>query len=190
MFQRGFKTSCEQTAIALRRQQLLHSEDPLCPRSVAKEKSIAIVTPSELPLLKAVTRQRLLTIHANCWSALTIPASPPLIIINPTHSAGRQNSDLMHELAHVLLDHVGSKTYIDPKTGLMLRSYDAAQEEEANWLAGCLLLPREALLRVKSMKLSNEEAMNEYGVSQEMLRFRMNVSGVNIQHRRSQVAVD
>lgn len=184
MFQRGFKTSCEQTASALRRQHSLRPDEALCPRVVAKAMNIAIVTPAELPMLSAATCKRLITTHAELWSALTIPSSPPVIVINPTHDRGRQNSDLMHELSHVLLEHVGSKTYIDPKSGMMLRSYDVIQEDEANWLAGCLLLPREALLRIKRAKLEDEIAKNEYGVSTPMLRYRMNVSGVNIQHRR------
>ena len=184
MFQRGFKTRCEQTAGALRRQLSIRTDRALCPRLVAETRKIAVITPNELPDLNADTRSRLLGIHADTWSAITIPSEPGLIVVNPTHSIYRQNSDLMHEVAHILLEHVGSEVYIDPKTSLMLRSYDSAQEEEANWLSGCLLLPREALLRVKRLQMRDSDAAQEYGVSSQMLQYRMNVSGVNLQHRR------
>ena len=76
--------------------------------------------------------------------------------------------------------------FVDPSTDLALRTHDKAQEEEANWLAGSLLLPREVLLHMKSTGLSDESACRQYGVSAKMLSYRMNVSGVNLQQRRSQ----
>src|ERR1700694_402211 len=45
------------------------------------------------------------------------------------------------------------------------------QEQEADWLAGCLLLPRDALLAIRRRRLSDEETCSEYGVSPAMLRF-------------------
>ena len=186
MFQRGFKTRCEQTAASLRRQYAIPPTGALDPRLVAQRLRIAVLTPQEIPGLSAQTCERLLTVHRDVWSAVTIPSAPPLIVVNPTHKLGRQNNDLMHELAHLLLEHAAAMTFIDPKTSLMLRSYDAAQEEEANWLSGCLLLPREALVKIKRLGVADDLAAAEYGVSTAMLRYRMNVSGVNIQYQRVQ----
>ena len=75
--------------------------------------------------------------------------------------------------------------FIDPSTGLALRAHDKAQEEEASWLAGCLLLPREILLHIKHNGLADDAACRHFGVSAKMLTYRMNVSGVNLQHRRT-----
>ncbi|MGO9638404.1 MAG: ImmA/IrrE family metallo-endopeptidase [Terracidiphilus sp.] len=145
-----------------------------------------IVTPDELPSLPPDVRHRLLTKHSAVWSAITISAVPPVIVYNPTHTAARQNSDLMHELAHLLLEHDPSKVYIDPKTRAVLRHHDKDQEEQANWLSACLLLPRAALLRIKQLHLSDSDACAKYNVSLDMLRFRMGTSGVSIQYQRRQ----
>jgi Zn-dependent peptidase ImmA (M78 family) len=92
----------------------------------------------------------------------------------------------MHELAHIFLGHKPTMLFMDPSADLALRTHDNAQEEEASWLAGCLLLAREVLLHIKATRLSDESACRQYGVSAKMLLYRMNVSGVNLQHRRSQ----
>ncbi len=186
MFKRGFKTYCEQTAEAFRRQRRIPIWEPLAAIVIAKEIRARVVTPDELPALPPDVLHRLLTEHSEVWSALTISATPPVIVYNPTHSLPRQNSDLMHELAHLLLEHIPSSVYIDPKTRVVLRHHDKDQEEQANWLMGCLLLPRAALLRIKQLKLSDPEVCATYLVSLQMLRFRMSASGVSIQFQRRQ----
>jgi IrrE N-terminal-like domain len=70
-------------------------------------------------------------------------------------------------------------------SGLALRTYNEEQEQEADWLAGCLLLPRDALLAIRRRRLSDEEICSEYGVSPAMLRFRLNITGVDVQLRRA-----
>ena len=146
-----------------------------------------MIQPTDLKHLADDARRRLVGKHSDCWSAITIPGKRrPLIVYNPAHSAARQNSDLMHELAHILLGHKPTRVFIAPNTGLALRAHDKVQEEEANWLAGCLLLPREVLLHIKADSLTDEAACRRYGVSAKMLIYRMNISGVNLQHRRAQ----
>jgi len=187
MFRRGFKSWCEETALNVRQHQKLAITAPLSPFVLARELQVAVIQPPDLKHLAEDVRRRLLGHHSDCWSAITIPGKRrPLIVYNPSHSAARQNSDLMHELAHILLGHKPTVVFIDPNTDLSLRTYDKAQEEEANWLAGCLLLPREVLLHIKATHISDETACRHYGVSAKMLTYRMNVSGVNIQHSRVQ----
>lgn len=64
---------------------------------------------------------------------------------------------------------------------MLLKSYDKLQEEEADWLSGCLLLPREALIAIKKRKLQLAEAASTFGVSQRMLNYRLATTGVNRQ---------
>jgi Zn-dependent peptidase ImmA (M78 family) len=188
MFRRGFKSWCEETALKVRQHQNLATIAPLSPFALARELQVPVVQPADLKHLAEDVRRRLLRQHSDCWSAITIPDKErPLIVYNPSHSAARQNSDLMHELAHILLAHKPTVVFIDPNTDLSLRTFDKAQEEEADWLGGCLLLPREVLLHVKGTHLSDEAACRHYGVSAKMLSYRMGVSGVNIQHSRTQV---
>ena len=41
---------------------------------------------------------------------------------------------------------------------IALRAHNKEQEDEASWLAGCLLLPRDALFSIRRRRLSDEEA--------------------------------
>jgi IrrE N-terminal-like domain len=187
MFRRGFKSWCEETAVKVRTHQGLAPTDALSPFVLARELRVRVIEPAALTELPEDVRRRLLGQHSDCWSAITIPGKRrPLVVYNPAHSAARQNSDLMHELAHIFLGHKPTMLFLDPSADLALRTHDNAQEEEANWFAGCLLLPREVLLHIKAIGLSDESACRQYGVSAKMLVYRMNVSGVNLQHRRSQ----
>jgi Zn-dependent peptidase ImmA (M78 family) len=184
MFKRGFKSWCDQTAEAIRRQRGMQAWEPLSARSLAEDLKAVVITPRDLPMLSPEICLRLLRNHNDIWSAITISSDPPLIVYNPEHSPGRQNSDLMHELAHLLLEHVPGTVYIDPKSKLVLRHHDRDQEDQANWLAGCLLLPRAALVKIKQAQWPNEEVCKHYLVSSKMLIYRMNTSGVNIQFGR------
>jgi hypothetical protein len=187
MFRRGFKSWCEETALNVRQHQDLASTAALSPFVLARELRVEVIQPANLKDLSEDVRRRLIGQHSDCWSAITIPGERRfLIVYNPSHSAARQNSDLMHELAHIFLGHKPTMLFLDPNTDLALRTHDKAQEEEANWLAGCLLLPRGVLLHIKSTGLTDESACRQYGVSAKMLSYRMNVSGVNLQHRRGQ----
>jgi IrrE N-terminal-like domain len=187
VFKRGFKAWCERTAVALRTKRGLAPSVPLPARLLGEELSVEILALTELETLDAECARRLAEEHAECWSAITLPGGGrPLIVYNHSHSPARQNSDLMHELSHLLLNHEPGMTFVDPNSGLAIRAHDKSQEEEAAWLSGCLLLPREALLRIKRMKLTPEKACEIYLVSLQMLTYRMNTSGVNIQQRRAQ----
>jgi Zn-dependent peptidase ImmA (M78 family) len=91
----------------------------------------------------------------------------------------------MHELAHIVLGHSAGRVDISPDGLLMLRTFDRKQEAEADWLAGCLLLPRDALLRIRRDGLSEDKAMGCYVVSKQMLDMRFRLSGVDVQLKRA-----
>ena len=90
----------------------------------------------------------------------------------------------MHELAHIILGHTPSRVDVTEDLQLLLRTHDRAQEDEANWLAGCLLLPRPVLVAVQRRRTQPGDAAREYGVSVPMFTYRLQVSGVQIQARR------
>jgi hypothetical protein len=187
MFRRGFKSWCEETAVKVRTNQNLTPTSPLSALVLARELRVEVLPPSELRYLAPDVIRRLTREHADCWSAITIPGKrSTLIVYNPAHSEARQNSDLMHELAHIFLGHKPTFVFIDPQTGLAIREHDKPQEEEAAWLSGCLLLPRVILTHIKSSRMQHDLACRHYCVSQQMLSYRMNVSGVNLQHSRTQ----
>ena len=90
----------------------------------------------------------------------------------------------MHELAHLILGHDPNTVFFVGESDLALRGYNRSDEDEANWLAATLLLPRDVLVHLQRRRISGQSALAAYGVSQQMLKFRMNVTGVNRQFRR------
>jgi Zn-dependent peptidase ImmA (M78 family) len=186
MFRRGFKTWAERASLRVRLKLKLAENSPLDPFGLAELLGIVVVTPSDLADLDANVCRRLINDYRDCWSAITVTdGRGHLIVTNPAHAKTRVHSSLAHEIAHVILDHEPSMMFMSPKSGMALRTHNEEQEQEANWLAGCLLLPREALMSIRRKGTSDEDACLEYGVSSAMLRFRLNVTGVNVQLRRA-----
>jgi len=58
---------------------------------------------------------------------------------------------------------------------------DADEEQEANWLAGCLLLPRTLLYRAAKRGLDSAEIARDFNVSEQMAAFRLRTTGVTRQ---------
>lgn len=185
MFERGFKTWCEKYAVEKRRTLGLAPYAPLDARELAKHLGIRIWTPHDVPGLSSETLAVLLRndgVTASCWSAVTLVVEKKIVVIlNSSHSPARQSSDLTHELSHRIRGHEADEVAITEEGLMLLKSYDKAQEEEADWLSSCLLLPRDALISIKRRKLSDPVATAEYRVSIRMLNYRMAMSGVNRQ---------
>jgi Zn-dependent peptidase ImmA (M78 family) len=61
----------------------------------------------------------------------------------------------------------------------------ADHEDEAAWLGGELLVPRDAARRLVFRRIGEDDAAAMYGVSIEMVRWRMNICGGQQMQRRS-----
>jgi len=185
-FERGFKSWAERTSLSFRRDLGLQPHSPLHPARLAEYLDVRLCTPKQIPGLKQKVLDQLLKHDPSGWSAVSVcQGERSLLIYNPTHSKGRQASDIMHELAHVILDHKPATMIMSHDGSMAMRSYNQKQEDEANWLAWCLLLPREALVRCKRGGDSVEEIAEEYGVSETLVRFRLRITGVESQLRAS-----
>lgn len=147
--------------------------------------NIPIYTPSDIPGLSNEYQAELLNDGASHWSAVSIfNGTSHIIIHNPTHTPARQQSNLMHELAHILCEHKLSES--EKIVGLpeALRDFNEEKENEANWLGGCLQLPRPALLYCMRKGLSIDDIATHYNCSVEMAQYRINITGVKIQMAR------
>ena len=181
---RGFKSRCEEMSNSLRTELGLRQEDPLPPEQLASYLEVSIWPVTELGL-EEDDLQQLLQVDCDSWSAITVSAAGrEALITNPRHRSGRLSSDVMHELAHLLLGHEPTTMYVVGDEGLALREFDQSKEQEADWLAGALLLPRGALLAIVNRRADYETACDAYGVSRQMLEFRMRVTGVKRQVER------
>jgi len=185
MFERGFKSWCEKLSLEFRAKLGLEPIDPLPARDLATHLGIQVRTTAEFSALSP-SSQSILD-GDDAWSAVTLEGSDKkLIILKATNTPGRQSSDLMHELSHHLLDHRPTPVDVSKEGLLMLHSYDRTHEAQADWLSSCLLLPRPALMLIKTRRDEESAAAQAYGVSIAMLKYRLDVSGINVQAARRQ----
>jgi Zn-dependent peptidase ImmA (M78 family) len=188
--QRGFKTKSESISAQLRQQLGLHLNAPLCPWSLAEHLSLHVFNIDELGLAQPDTDQ-LMNAGSSSWSGFTVrEAGLTGVVLNSSHSKRRLRSTLMHEVAHIYLKHVGSRVDV-LDTGLLLVSdFSPEQEEEADWLAGALLLPREALLLARKARKTVAQICEEFGASEDMCNWRLRMTAVDMQinRRRSKAA--
>ena len=181
-FERGFKSWAENTAVTLRARLGAKQIDPLVPLHLASHLGVQVWTPADVPDLPADSLSYLTSEEGDEWSALAVRVgSRDIVVLNSAHSPARQNSDLAHELAHLLRQHTPAQIVISEGTGIGLRTFNELQEAEANWLAGCLLLPRPALSYCAARGIAHDTIRERFGVSTELLRYRLSVTGVGRQ---------
>lgn len=179
-YKRGFKKWTDEKVVELRKELGLYASSPLCAFKLCEYLKIPIFEPSNVQGLSDEILNELLVNGSSHWSAATIPISDEnfLIIHNPTHSPARQQSNLMHELAHILCKHEVSEKVKNTGLSGFLRNFDEEQENEAEWLGACLQLPKPALIVSLKKKMSLEEIAKHYNCSLEMAQYRINISGV------------
>lgn len=113
-------------------------------------------------------------VDASEFSAVTVfRGSRRVVVHNDAHSRGRQASDVGHELAHGLLLHEPSPALDHDRS----RLWNPEMEEEADWLAGAILVSDEAAFSIAARRVPIDLAAEHYGVSEPMMRFRLNVTG-------------
>jgi hypothetical protein len=176
----GFKAKAEKLAAEFRNKLHLHPCAPMCAFKLANYLEIPIF--SALEFLHLQKDKEILSNDCE-WSALTMNTSSgaTIIIHNPFHSPARQQSDLMHEIAHVICEHKHPMKDFDVAVPVGMRSFNLIQEEEARCLGSTLQLPRPALLWAKKRDMSTFEIADYFNASQDMVVFRLNTSGVNKQ---------
>lgn len=181
----GFKSASERRSISVRAELGLKPADPLSARQLAAYLNVAVLGVDQVPGVTPALLGHLLGSDPESWSAFTVaPPEMTLIVLNTAHSPARQESDLMHEASHLLCEHEPSELVTIPGLDLPIRTFNKAQEEEADWLAGCLLLPRPVLELAMRRGLSDFQIAEEYGASYQMIRYRRGVTGVALQKSR------
>ena len=180
-FRRGFKARANDIALSLRKQAGLSETAALDPRDIFQRLSIQIVPLSEFWSVCPSEMEALLS-HSGGFSAMLIPVGwgKRVVIHNDSHSPRRQVSNLAHELAHVLLAHPPEVVCM----GDLARRPDSLVEAEAAHLGGCILVPNEAAYRLAVSGIDNSRAADIYGVSDEMITYRLRMSGALKRVRR------
>lgn len=178
---RGFKAQANRIAVGLRRQVGLAAQEPIDVYALAAHLGIAVVPLSVFKETCGAEVSQLTTRDAGAFSASLISFGDGnrMVIFNHEHSPVRQNSDIAHELGHALLAHP-----LEILPGLVdCRDFDPDLENEANHLAGYILVPNEAARRIAMSGMPLDLAQSKYGVSRQMLDWRLNMSGARRQYQ-------
>ena len=182
---RGFKAWCERTSHEYRSSLGVSPTDPLDPRRLANLLDVRVTTPEAIAGLSRETVSQLTSVDRESWSAVTIAHhGKRLVVLNSGQSRARQTSSLAHELAHIVLNHTTDQAVLSDEGFLFRGNYDAVQEEEADWLAGCLLVPRDGLLAACRRRADHHYLTMRFGVSRDMIAWRLRMTGVSRQLKR------
>ena len=170
----GFKKEANEIAKEVRKELYLNVYEALDPWKLLSLLEIPVMTLTEFKGASAPCVRHFTYIEADAFSAVTVfRGNQRLVIHNDTHSKSRQVSNLTHEAAHGLLHH-------RPSPALDLngcREWDERIEKEAEYLAGALLVTEDAALQIVRKEVPLHVAAQQLGVSQQMLTYRLNITG-------------
>jgi len=187
---KGFKTKAEAKSLEIR-SQLNLSATVACPaRLVAGLFNTSVIPLQSLNNVVAehltdlfdhkVVNQRLslLSSGTSGFSAVAVVVENlKLIIFNDANSVARQESDIMHELAHIICEHPGDCLQLNSTIGL--RNYNAQYEEEASWLGATLQIPDQGLYKLAKLGYTNQQIAEIFGASLEMTTYRRRILAID-----------
>lgn len=175
-FKHGFKTEAEKIALDFREKLSLPHFSHLPAQALAEYLEVPCFPFSDWGGDTSI-------LNRNGVSALTMChcSGLRLIAYNDHHSPARIQSDLMHELAHIIRGHKPPEHYKDIPIPSDVRSYNAEEEEEAIYLGGCLQIPRYALVQAFKRKMDRQGMSEFFNASLEMVRYRIGITGVERQ---------
>ena len=182
ILKRGFKSKAEKLAIDYREKLGIQVWSPMCAFKLAKYLNVAVY--NAIDILPNSNELQMLCGEigkVSEWSALTMVTEKQnkIIIHNPYHTSARQQSNVMHELAHIICEHKRSYDDYNFNIPFGMRIFDKEQEEEANCLGSTLQIAKPGLFWAKKRNLTYEQIALHFNASVEMVKYRMSISGVS-----------
>ncbi len=165
-----FRLRCEAISSTWRMNLALRAFDPLLANTLAQKFEATLRRPDEMDAPQGAIDHLL---RADDWFGMILKFKPPEILYNPNQSPARYESTIMHELAHLILDHPPGRLYLAPD-GTFTREFDSVIEAEAAYLGSCLQIPRRGLFWTVQKGMNNKEIACHFGASLEMVRWRQN----------------
>ena len=182
---RGFKTEAAGLAKEIRAELGLGPFDRLDPHELARHLEIPVLALSELEESVPDAVRYFLSTEPEAFSAVTVfRGHHRAVVHNDAHAGPRQNNSLTHELAHGLLHHEPTPALDE----IGCRNLNSTNEDEADWLAGVLLVTEEMALAVARGQFTPRDAERQLGVSPPMLTWRLNKTGAHKRVARARAA--
>ncbi|MHB8294317.1 MAG: ImmA/IrrE family metallo-endopeptidase [Acidimicrobiales bacterium] len=181
-YRRGFKSEANATAGEVRAELGLKALDRLDPSALANHLEVPIVRLSDYARDAPFALRYFGEVEVEAFSAGTVFDGPRRTIVhNDSHSPARQASNLTHELSHALLLHAPTPA-LDHRG---CRLWNQNIEDEAQWLTGALLVTEDAALWITRSGMSSAGAASHFGVSEQMINYRLNVTGARTRVARA-----
>jgi Zn-dependent peptidase ImmA (M78 family) len=181
---RGFKTEAHAISREIRAELELTMLDPLDPWVLAEHLAIPVWRLSEYQAAVPKSVALLVGSQQGAFSAMVAFVGHHRVVIhNDSHALTRQRADIAHELAHALLMHEPHIVRAGKEP-----DFDQAQEDEASWLGGTLLVTEETCLSVCRRNLEISVAASLMGVSDDLMRWRINATGARKRVARARQA--
>ncbi|MCB9179566.1 MAG: ImmA/IrrE family metallo-endopeptidase [Flavobacteriales bacterium] len=177
---RGFKAEAERIAVRYREELQLSKFAPLDAFRLAAHLEVVVIPVSTLNLPpECLGYLHGTTLNKAQWFAMTMIGEDgsKRVIHNDSVAPTRQQSDIMHELSHIICKHEHAGE--DYSFGFPVRKYNAGHEAQAECLGATLQLPKPALLWQTKEGRTPEEIAEYYTASPAMVRRRLGESGVN-----------
>lgn len=171
----GFsKAALGRLAAEVRQELGLSDAVPFDPHLWAREYGVPFVSIDEVAASPEAV-EYFIRDRPDRWSAALLKnGSGHIVVYNSAHSVVRVRSNLAHEVAHLVAEHVLTSSWID---GDGCAGVGRSQETEAAELAGALLVPANAA-KVHAMRGSPASSLAaRFEVSIEMATWRMRASG-------------
>lgn len=154
-----------------------------------KVEGINIVPLSKADCVDGETARQLRGRASGEWSAMSVPLDIEndtwAVLLNDTHTLERQRVTVLEEYWHILLGH--KLTKIAKVAEAFGRTYDAAEEHDAYYLASASLLPKGAMIAAVSDRLASAQIAERFGTSSELVDYRIKRLGLWRQHTGKQI---
>ncbi len=171
---RGFVKEAEELAESFRQELGLKVFDHLPSTVLADHLGIYV-----FPMVEILEDDRLLTdLYKGNISGLTLPnhQGKRMILYNSNQAKVRQESTIMHEIAHNVLNHhqIADQSIQFSMYG---RTYNPILEEEANVLGATLQIPKAGLNALLRKNFDQAQLAETFNASADMVRYRYNKCG-------------
>ncbi len=136
----------ELVAIEMKKRLGLDAEASVDPYDVLDRVPARLVDVEELRIAAPAVAAQLFGSGRDEWSAVCFGAAPKTgvfdILVNPTHHVHRRRASLMEEIVHVLRKHPMTVLSLNgATTGVSVRSYNPAIEDEAYCVGAACIIP-------------------------------------------------
>jgi transcriptional regulator with XRE-family HTH domain len=182
------KEELEQAAEKFRRDLGLKDDQALDSLRLQVD-GVTVVRVSNTNCLPPEVAKRLSGDAGGEWSAMSVPLDATnehwAVLLNDGHTVERQRVTVLEEFWHILLGH--KLTKIARIAEAYGRTYDKAEEHDAYYLASATLLPKGAVSKAVSQRMSSEDIARRFGTSLELVDYRVKRLGLWREHVGKQV---